>query len=152
MDEIFKITQVAQKDIIIIKPLWEELNQIHLIDTVYFQNHYQNFTFDKRVSKFLTKEESNIFVEVISNTNEKPVGYCVSTLDGITGEIDSICINQLYRNKGLGEKLIRNGISWLKSKNCKTIKLGVSYGHESVFGFYEKLGFYPRMTYLELKE
>jgi hypothetical protein len=30
--------------------------------------------------------------------------------------------------------------------------VAVAEGHESVFGFYQKHGFYPRMTYLQLKD
>jgi diamine N-acetyltransferase len=152
MQEQFTFEKVALKDITIIKPLWEELNQLHYIDSYFFKDHYLNFTFEKRAEKFHRKNNIEIFIEIVKNTEGNAIGYCVSTIDGTTGEIDSICITEKYRGNRLGEKLIKNGISWLKSRNCKTIKLGVSYGHESVFGFYKKLGFYPRMTYLELKE
>jgi diamine N-acetyltransferase len=152
MEDKFIFEQIALKDINTIKTLWEELNQLHLIDSIYFKDHYHNFTFQKRVQKFLNKEEKNIFIEIVKTENGIPVGYCISTIEDTIGEIDSICINNLYRGKGLGEKLVKNGLSWLKSKNCKPIKLAVSHGHESVLGFYEKLGFYPRMTYLEFKE
>jgi diamine N-acetyltransferase len=152
MNQFYTFEQVKLAEIAIIKELWEELNQLHLSDTVYFQEHYKNFAFEKRASKFKKKDDRDVFIEIVRDSQKIPVGYCISTVDEDTGEIDSICINHFHRKKGLGEKLIQNAILWLKSKNCKTIKLAVSYGHEVVFEFYKKLGFYPRMTYLELKE
>ena len=32
-----------------IKPLWEELNRIHLADSVYFKAHYTHFSFEERI-------------------------------------------------------------------------------------------------------
>ncbi|AKL95821.1 hypothetical protein CACET_c23750 [Clostridium aceticum] len=42
-------------------------------------------------------------------------------------------------------------IDWLKGESCKKIFVAVADGHESLFDFYMKQGFYPRLTYLELK-
>lgn len=152
MQEQFTFEKIALKDIAVIKPIWEELNRLHYADSIYFKDHFLNFTFEKRAALFYKKNESEIFIEIVKTEEGAAIGYCVSTIDGTTGEIDSICITEKYRGKKLGEILINNGTKWLKGKNCTTIKLGVCHGHESVFGFYEKLGFYPRMTYLELKE
>jgi diamine N-acetyltransferase len=152
MQEQFTFEKITLNNIAIIKPIWEELNRLHYTDSIYFKDHFHNFTFEKRAAYFHKKNENEIFIEIVKTEEGTAIGYCISTTNGTTGEIDSICITEKYRGNKLGEKLIKNGVKWLKSKNCSTIKLGVSYGHEVVFGFYEKLGFYPRMTYLELKE
>jgi diamine N-acetyltransferase len=152
MDNNFIFERVALKEIAIIKPIWEELNSLHRMDSVYFKGHYENFTFEKRASKFFCLDENNIFIEIVKNSEGAAIGYCVSTAEGTSGELDSVCIYPSYRGRGLGEKLVKSSISWLKNKNCKTIRLSVSYGHECVHGFYQKFGFYPRLTYLELKE
>jgi ribosomal protein S18 acetylase RimI-like enzyme len=152
MKQDFTFERIGLKDIQIIQPLWEELNELHLKDTVYFHEHYQNFTFEKRVSKFQKIKEEDILIEIAKTQGNEVVGYCIATIDDHVGEIDSICITEIHQHSGLGKEFIKDATNWLKKRNCSPIKLAVSYGHESVIEFYKKLGFYPRMTYLELKE
>jgi ribosomal protein S18 acetylase RimI-like enzyme len=84
--------------------------------------------------------------------NEFCIGYCIATINDSIGEIDSIFVESGFRKYGLGSSLVENSIQWLKTNNCKKIMVGVASGHESVFEFYQKFDFYPRMTYLQLKE
>lgn len=147
----YKIIQIEKENLNLIKPLWEKLNQIHLKDSKYFKDHFKTFTFEKRIEKFAQIEEQNIYVEIVQNENNIPSGYCISTVDGKKGEIDSVYIEKEIRKSGLGRKLVENGISWMKKIGCEKIIVGVAEGHEEVFDFYIKLGFYPRMSYLELK-
>lgn len=90
-------------------------------------------------------------MEDIENVESKIIGYCISTITGETCEIDSLFIEDNYRKLGLGNTLINRGIEWLKGNNCNKILVAVSDGHEEVFDFYMKNGFYPRFIYLELK-
>ena len=46
---------IAKTEIGCIKPLWEELNRIHLADSVYFKKHYSAFTFEKRMEALLAR-------------------------------------------------------------------------------------------------
>lgn len=134
-----------------IKPLWEKLNEIHLQDSIYFKDHYSSFTFEKRIMAWTKLPEENVWI-LAAEVKGEIVGYCVATAteDG-KGEIDSICVSEEWQNKGVGETLVKESLAWMESKKCSPIRLIVSYGHESVLGFYEKLGFYPRATVLELK-
>ncbi len=134
-----------------IKALWEKLNEIHLKDSKFFKGHYKSFTFEKRCEKFDELDSGNIRIELIVNNNT-PVGYCISTIEKNVGEIDSLFIDQEYRKYGYGGKLVENSINWLKANNCTKIMVAVAEGHESVFKFYSKYGFFPRITYLQLKE
>jgi hypothetical protein len=43
-------------------------------------------------------------------------------------------------------------MKWLNENNCVKILVAIAEGHESVFGFYQKYGFYPMITYLKKKE
>ena len=122
---------------------------MHLEDSHYFKDHYRNNTFEKRSEKFLEIEDKNIHIEIIVD-DDIPAGYCISTIDKSAGEIDSIFIEEKYRKYKLGTKLLENSIRWLKENNCIKISVAVAEGHESVLGFYEKAGFYPRLIYLQL--
>jgi len=145
--------QIDKSQISIIKPLWEKLNILHLNNSHYFKEYYSNLTFEKRCEKFNKLDNCNVFIEIIKNEiNSIPIGYCVSTKGKSVGEIDSLFIEEEYRKYGYGQKLVENSLKWFKENNCNKIMVAVAEGHESVFRFYEKFGFYPKMTYLQLKE
>lgn len=132
-----------------LKSLWNELNNIHKQQSRYFKEHYKNFTFEDRFSKFFKYESNNIKIDVIKD-KEKYVGYCISTIKDNYGELDSLFVASKYRKYGYGQKLGERSISWLKNNNCQKIVVSVAEGNESVLDFYKKLGFYPRMTKLQL--
>jgi ribosomal protein S18 acetylase RimI-like enzyme len=135
-----------------IKHLWEALNLVHFDDSVYFREHFASFTFEKRSAHWRAMSEKNILILVAKADDQKLIGYCVSTIDDANeGEIDSIFVEPEYRGKQIGRELVLKSLDWLRKNNCKPIRLAVSYGHESVIGFYQKLGFYPRLSVLEWK-
>jgi ribosomal protein S18 acetylase RimI-like enzyme len=144
--------KIRKEDMMTIKPLWLQLNDMHREDSVYFKDYYGDFTFEKRISKFEACDEKSIMIEVVEIDGPVPVGYCIATigLDG-SGEIDSIFIDTGHRGNGIGDTLMRNSIAWLRAHGCARIRVAVAHGHESVFPFYRKFGFFPRMTYLEMK-
>lgn len=135
----------------VLQPLWEKLNETHLIDSLHFKEQYASFTFNERCDKFNYITEDNIRIEIVKDHNIC-IGYCISTIDTTTGEIDSLFIEPGYRKYGLGSTLVENSINWLKANKCQKIVVAVAAGHESVLPFYEKFGFYPKMTCLEQKE
>jgi ribosomal protein S18 acetylase RimI-like enzyme len=135
-----------------IKVLWEELNRIHLADSVYFKEYYAHFSFEKRIENWLRLPEKNFHLLVSETEDMIPIGYCISTIDADRkGEIDSLFVNVSFRKQGIGKVLVEKSMEWLKANQCKPIRLTVSYGHESVLGFYQQLGFYSRLTVLEWK-
>ena len=69
-----------------------------------------------------------------------------------TGEIESLFIKEEFRKLGYGNKLVEQGISWFENNKCEKIEVSVAAGHESVFSFYEKFGFQPRMVSLRRKK
>jgi diamine N-acetyltransferase len=147
----YQIRNIKKSDIELIKPLWEKLNRMHLEDSRYFKDHFRNFTFEKRKEKFNEMDDKNMLIDTVF-FDEKPVGYCISSIANQCGEIESLFIEEEHRKSGSGRNLVENAVKWMKSNNCRKIGVSVAEGHESVFGFYRKFGFYPRMTYLELKE
>lgn len=145
-----KFVTIGKDKIIEIKPLWEKLNEIHLKDSEYFKEHFLHFSFEKRCNKFNEIDSEDIRIELMID-NGKTVGYCISTIEKTTGEIDSLYIDDAYRGSGYGAGLVENSKKWFKQKNCSKVMVTVAEGHESVFDFYRKCGFFPRLTYLQLK-
>ncbi len=141
--------QIEKDELSCIKPLWEKLNKIHLKDSRHFKEYFRNKSYDERFTDLKKIDGDFLFIElVVDGTN--PVGYCISSINNCIGEIESIYIEDSYRKFNLGRQLIDNAINWLKKSNCSDIQVAVADGHESVLGFYRKLGFYPKKTYLQL--
>ena len=145
------IIRVKKDNLSSIKYLWEKLREIHWEDSRYFKDRYRNMTFEMRCHKFELLDDDNLLIELIRD-GETTVGYCISSIKEGIGEIDSLFIEETHRNRGYGEELVDSAINWLNQKNCEKIILSVAYGHESVLRFYEKLGFYPESTLLQLRK
>ncbi len=83
------------------------------------------------------------------------IGYCISTIEkenNKDGEIDSIYIEEQYRNSGLGRIFMERAIKWLKSKDVETMVLLVGVGNEQVMEFYRQFDFYPLHIVLQRVE
>jgi len=135
-----------------IKGLWEELNRIHLADSIYFKDHYTHFSFEERIKFLVNKHEKDIQLLVAETEELTLAGYCISTIsENKMGEIDSLFVDAAFRKQGIGTIFMKKSMEWLQANQCNPIRLNVSYGHERVFGYYQRLGFYPRLTTLELR-
>lgn len=136
-----------------IKPLWENLNLVHLQDSVFFKEHYASFSFEKRAEKWINTPNERIQILAAYNSENEIIGYCVSTIcTNHGGEVDSLYVETTSRKHGFGKLLLEQSLEWLKIQQCFPIRLSVSFGHENVLSFYQKMGLYPRLTLLELKE
>ncbi|MFP4015228.1 MAG: GNAT family N-acetyltransferase [Chitinispirillaceae bacterium] len=145
-----EIRRIAKDRIEIIKPMWEELNRLHLKESPYFKEHYRTFTFEERCKKFTRMDEKDLLI-LVAQTEGQLSGYCVSTIEKGAGEIDSLFVNQWCRGQGIGKELVKRSIGWFEENACERIGVSVAVGHESALGFYRIFGFYPRLTYLQMK-
>lgn len=145
------IEEIRLDQIILIKPLWEKLNEFHFRESVYFKDHYSTFTFEERIKDIAQRNACDVKISVIIEDGRKR-GYCLSTVEGQNGEVDSLFIDDALRGRGLGRQIVDAHVAWMKAKGCKRIRLGVSYGNEAVLGFYHKAGFFERLTVMEYRE
>ena len=144
------------KDIDGIHPLWLLLNDYMHTKTTDFRNHFEQMTFDKRKEYFKKLAAAGILcidLAFDSSDSNRIVGYCVTSLSQEkTGEIESIFIEESYRSRGIGSTLVTRALAWLDENGSTKNRVSVSEGNESVWNFYKKFGFYPRMTVLEHKK
>lgn len=148
------IQELKLRELNLIKGLWEELNTIHLEDSKYFKERYKENDFEKRCAKFRDINPADFLGYIVVDDEDEILGYCISTVkrEERKGEIDSLFLKDCLRGLGYGSELVERSVEWLKKNGCNSISVSVADGHESVFDFYMKHGFYPRLTYLELKE
>lgn len=148
----FKYRCICKEEIGLIKNLWIELNKIHYKKSIYFKNHYSTFSFEDRIKPITKLSESEIRIEIVELDNNEIIAYSLSTIVEKNGVIDSLFLYKKYRGNGIGKQLVNNCIDWFNHNNCSKISLSVAEGNESVFEFYKKLGFYPRITTLQHKK
>lgn len=134
-----------------IRPLWEQLVLHHKARSTNFKEFYDTFTFEKRKADLLNKSRDGLLRVDIARDHDRNIGYCVSTVKGDEGEIDSIFIEPGYRSAGVGSALIKRAVDWMDGQHVAIKRVAVAVGNEDAFGFYQQFGFLPRQVILEQK-
>jgi diamine N-acetyltransferase len=148
---MYEIIDIPIEKINCIKNLWYKLNKMHYEDSIYFEDHFESFTFEDRIEKFKNTNRENLKITIIKEDN-RFLGYCISDIEKDIGEIESIFIEEELRGRGLGKKIMLDHMNWLKESGCKRIRVSVSYGHEkAVQKIYQSMGLYERLIVFELK-
>ncbi len=148
-------TETDERDIDLIKPLWERLNEHHRALSPRFSSHYEMFTFERRKDDLLHKTKNGLMHICLAKDIDsvRYVGYCVTSLskdrDCSVGEIESIYVENPYRSSGIGDTLMRKALEWLDSRGANVKRVAVGAGNEEVMPFYAKYEFYVRTTTLE---
>lgn len=137
---------IVEKDLSeigVIKPLWEGLNSVHIEKSVYFKERYKKFTFEKRMEAIYEKAKRGILKIdlLLNNDTGSYVGYCISSIEGSLGEIDSIFIDGNYRKYGLGDRLMKSALGWFEANGITNIQINVAYANDEALPFYAHYGF-----------
>lgn len=64
--------------------------------------------------------------------------------------LDDICVDEQYRQRGIGELLCQRALQIAKEEGADGAELGVWNCNHPAMRLYQKLGFIPRVTYMEL--
>jgi len=137
-----------------IRPLWERLKAFHEENSIHFKERFQEMSWEKRKDNLLAKSSKILFEYAVDRTNDKAIGYCISTInkhDHKTGEIDSLYVEKKYRNHGIGKQFMENAIHWLIEQETEVQKLAVGAGNEQVINFYKQFDFFPLHIILQKK-
>lgn len=129
-----------------IAPLWVKLNQLHATVSPHFRPESQKRTFDERRQELIGKSACGRFRIDIARPKNRlgTIGYCVSTIDmERTGEIDSIYVEEAYRNLGVGSHLMNTALAWMESCDVAKKQVVAGFGNDAALGFYERFGFFP---------
>jgi GNAT superfamily N-acetyltransferase len=146
-----RIKDIPKTQVSCIKSLWQDLNRIHFADSIYYQDFYRNFTFEKRMTFLDEVDEHDIKLSIIDVARQVK-GYCLSSIRKGIGEIDSLYVDASLRKQDYGTALVSLHKAWFKERHCTKVKVTVAFGHNSVLEFYHKQGFFERLIELELKE
>jgi ribosomal protein S18 acetylase RimI-like enzyme len=144
----------GQEELIdMIRPLWENLNRIHATKSRFFRQEYEDKSFEDRKSQLLKKRRLIRADLVRDGESGVLVAYCVSSIDRAENEgtIESIYVDEAYRMKGIGDKLMRRHLGWMEKNGVKRKSLSILDGNEDVLKFYTRYNFYPKLILMEQK-
>ena len=142
-----KIKAITRDEIDSIKELWKELNVHHLSRSTHFKDLFSKLTFEKRMEGL---RERDHFIAYVAESKTEKVGYCIATVDGLVGEIDSLFVKGSYRGKRVGEELMSLVLKWLQGHSCETLKVSIAEGNEKAIGFYKRFGFAERFIVMQM--
>ena len=133
-----------------VKPLWEELNKIHMTKSRYFKKEYENKSYQER-KKQLLRKNSVIRIDLVKKSeSDMFVGYCISSINkDKEGTVESIYVDECYRGKGIGDQLIERHLDWMDKNRVKLKNLTILIGNEDVLNFYRRHNFFPKLILLE---
>ena len=141
-----KIISVGLNEISIIKSLWEGLNAHHLSMSNKFKDFYTAFTFEDRIASLKKRDDLVVYV---AQDGTQSIGYCIVSIYGAIGELDSIFVQPEHRGKGIGTELVTHSLKWLEGQSIETIRVAIAEGNESALGFYRRFGFTERMVLMQ---
>lgn len=147
---MIELFDISYDEVEIIRELWEKNRQYHENSSEYFKEAYRSISFDSRIKAFSVFDKGTMKITV-AKSNEKNIGYCISTVIDGKGELESLHVDEAYRGNGIGKRLVQRHLEWMNEKNCKVIGVTVSQENESTIGFYKKLGFFPNTLYMQQK-
>ncbi len=139
----------------LIEPLWEGLAAHHReraqANAPVFLDEMNAMTFAARREALLEKNRDRalrleLAVDPVAGA---PVGYSVASgAPCEIGEVESIFVDDAYRNRGIGGALLEHALAWMEGIGTVEQALSVFAGNDRTLPFYARHGFSPRFTVL----
>jgi GNAT superfamily N-acetyltransferase len=145
----------SRDELDLIEPLWEGLAAHHReraqANAPGFLDEMNGMTFAARRDALLEKNRDRALRTELAfdPTAGAPVGYCVASgAPGGHGEVESIFVDETYRNRGIGGALLEHALAWMEGIGTVEQALSVFAGNPRTLRFYARHGFSPRFMVL----
>ncbi len=146
------IRKATLEDVPAIVELWKEFMDFHKERDRLFS---RCVTGDKAFADFITGHISNdTSCVLVAEAGMDIVGYCLAIVEKSPpvleikkyGLIQDIAVTEAYRREGIGEKLLKEALSFLREKGLHRIEARFAINNKLSTEFWAKMGFRP---YLE---
>jgi diamine N-acetyltransferase len=143
-----------QKELQLIKNLWEKLNKIHADTSPFFSEEYASKSFVERAYELCEKARNGIMKILIARDSDADaiIGYCIYSIINGTGEIESIFVENAYRANSIGDTFLLKADEFFKHNSVSKKHICVYAGNEQVLKFYNRHQYYQKYIVLEKKE
>lgn len=115
----------------------------------YTANELKEIIADNSLQIFVYEEESKVLGYAMCKLVE--IKDSSARYDTKEYYIDDLCVNESYRGKGIGKKLMNYVIDYANANNYDEITLNVWNSNDDALKFYMKQGFSERKKTLEMK-
>ncbi|MBN9653192.1 GNAT family N-acetyltransferase [Halobacillus sp. GSS1] len=138
-------------------PLFRQVHEFHVQarPDVYKKNStpvqqafYESQVKDSKQHLFVAVTGKEVIGVIVTKEEEIPENSFVKARKVLS--INSLCVAETYRNKGVGKKLAAYVFDFVKSLNVESIELGVSESNTSAIEFYKSLGMTTRSRKMEM--
>jgi ribosomal protein S18 acetylase RimI-like enzyme len=103
------------------------------------------------MNPFSSFDEEHIKITTAQESDNKILGYAISTYGGNEGCIHSLHVAEDVRGLGIGKNLMNIHIDWLQKNGCKDISITVAVENVNTIEFYKNLGFKENTIEMRLK-
>ena len=104
----------------------------------YSQNRFERF-YRKHSSEFIVAENRKRKSQ--NQTERKIIGYIIGKKNKKSGNLISLAVAPQWRNKGVGNKLVKFLLNYFKKSGANSVFLNVRKSNKKAISFYEELGF-----------
>ena len=118
----------------IIKAQLEHLDDVLSLEKLCFSHPWTE-------GQLLSEIESEYGCIFVKYDGDAPVGYCIYHMAGDQAELYRIGTDPDKRGQGIGDALMKEGVSWAKGKCAESIFLEVRASNAPAISLYEKHGF-----------
>jgi GNAT superfamily N-acetyltransferase len=136
--DVFTVSEIIPADINEVSELLIQLG--YNVSTEELINRIEKITELGKGTVFVAKDETN-----------KIIGCVHALLDvrlagGNFGEVVSLVVDEGFRGKGIGKKLIGEAEAWLRQKGEKRLRIRCNAIRNETHKFYEHLGFVEKKS------
>ena len=107
---------------------------------------------NSRRQGFRQSMKSKKYYWIVAEEKGKIIGFGQAWIKNKdTGITESVYVNERYRKKGIGKKIMGDMIKWLKGKKLKYIESSAYIKNKPSVKLHEKLGFKPFLIRMRFK-
>jgi GNAT superfamily N-acetyltransferase len=147
------IRKARLTDVEAVVELWKELLDFHkAIDPFWSRSRTGHKTF----AEYLTKEciGADRRRAWLAQAGQRTVGFAMGAIEDYPpclrikqyGLLECLVVTKSWRNKGVGEKLVKRARRWFADKGMTRIEVRHAAANTLAGGFYAGLGFEPYLT------
>lgn len=154
------IRKATAKDVSSIVELWKELMDFHKeFDRFFSRSANGHEGFADFITGHISSETSNVFV---AEAGKDIVGYCLAIAEKHPpvleiqkyGLVQDLAVTKKHRRRGIGERLLKEALSWFFEKGVDRIETRVAKCNKLSTEFWAKMGFTPYLetVFMEIQE
>jgi GNAT superfamily N-acetyltransferase len=131
--DVWTVRQAKSKDVIHITALCDQLGYPSSSEQV-----------AQRIERIQQLDDHALFV--MERADGDLIGWvhvylCPLVVTDLETEIGGLVVDERYRDRGIGQLLMRHAEQWSREKGCQALRLRSNVTRENAHAFYERMGY-----------